>query len=562
MNTPPHHPQMQMQMQQQPMALQPLLNNNNVVVFVAVSGLCAYTVYTNGNLQSFIYAVCGAYVLRMLMRNPELLRQLQEHVNTLIGGRRVPVARSIPPQHPSTVHAPLQEMYPQPVPPQPRLDMNFVDHHQQMLNGGYQALPPRRPSQFDEHEQGPVTPTPSYNSGYQQPQHLHQRSQSRPLPTVVEDYASVPSNAMPPRTHAQTPNLYAQINAGTNPAELANLSPAAAAAARVAAAVAAMRPDSRMSDFAPAISNPYGSYSHYDAGTINGERIAGAAQPLPPSTMVQEAISRAASTRPGSSMATSRSSPPRANTMHTPSPLRAQTMASPVSSSSNGEYVPKRKHRMPTISARVGEAGAPGTGIAPAPNAPSTNPLVMLTQQQNNGVYHSSTLSSGSSNGSGSHYTDSPLVTSPSPLPASSRQTGGNNGYESESDSSHASSSENHRHERSESLGLPTYEKHATTIVTLVPKRPGYVPQIQATLKASRTAWLALPGTVSHEVGQDESTGAVVIVETYESATAMDEYEKSAERDVILGNLKKFVDEEKTTVVRLPGSSAATRIVR
>lgn len=42
----------------------------------------------------------------------------------------------------------------------------------------------------------------------------------------------------------------------------------------------------------------------------------------------------------------------------------------------------------------------------------------------------------------------------------------------------------------------------------------------------------------------------------------MDEYEKSAERDVILANLKKFVDEDKTTVVRLPGSSAATRIVR
>lgn len=102
--------------------------------------------------------------------------------------------------------------------------------------------------------------------------------------------------------------------------------------------------------------------------------------------------------------------------------------------------------------------------------------------------------------------------------------------------------------------------KQATTIFTLVPKRPGYVPQIQAILKAARSAWLALPGTVSHEVGQDDSTGSVVVVETYDSSESMDDFEKSKERDSILNRLSTFIDDTKTSVVRMPGSSAATRL--
>jgi quinol monooxygenase YgiN len=112
------------------------------------------------------------------------------------------------------------------------------------------------------------------------------------------------------------------------------------------------------------------------------------------------------------------------------------------------------------------------------------------------------------------------------------------------------------------SLGLPTYEKHATTIFSLVPRRPGYVPQIQAILKASRAAWLALPGSVTHEVGLDNGTGSVVVVETYESSESMNDFEQSKEREAIISRLKIFIDESRTTVVRLPGSSAATRVVR
>jgi hypothetical protein len=42
----------------------------------------------------------------------------------------------------------------------------------------------------------------------------------------------------------------------------------------------------------------------------------------------------------------------------------------------------------------------------------------------------------------------------------------------------------------------------------------------------------------------------------------MNDFEQSKEREVILGRLGTFIDESKTTVVRLPGSSAATRVVR
>jgi hypothetical protein len=42
----------------------------------------------------------------------------------------------------------------------------------------------------------------------------------------------------------------------------------------------------------------------------------------------------------------------------------------------------------------------------------------------------------------------------------------------------------------------------------------------------------------------------------------MEDFEKSKERETILGRLKNFIDETKTTVVRLPGSSAVTRVIR
>ena len=71
---------------------------------------------------------------------------------------------------------------------------------------------------------------------------------------------------------------------------------------------------------------------------------------------------------------------------------------------------------------------------------------------------------------------------------------------------------------------LPTYESHDTTIFTLVPKQPGYVPQIQAILIA---AWLALLGLVTHKVGLDNGTRSVYVVETYETSESMNYFKQS-----------------------------------
>jgi len=96
-------------------------------------------------------------------------------------------------------------------------------------------------------------------------------------------------------------------------------------------------------------------------------------------------------------------------------------------------------------------------------------------------------------------------------------------------------------------------------ILTLSPKRAGYLPQIQSILKAIRPYWLSLPGSVSHEVGHDFEAGTVVIVEAYESKDDVLTYEQSKEREKMLARLSPFIEESKTTITRLPASSAATR---
>jgi len=117
-------------------------------------------------------------------------------------------------------------------------------------------------------------------------------------------------------------------------------------------------------------------------------------------------------------------------------------------------------------------------------------------------------------------------------------------------------------------------------IVTLCPKRAGYLPQIQSIIKAIRPYWLSLPGSVSHEVGHDSEAGTIVIVETctFRSplvslptiadrfATFLDEskddvltFEQSKEREKMLSRIAPFIEESKTTIIRLPASSAATR---
>jgi quinol monooxygenase YgiN len=96
-------------------------------------------------------------------------------------------------------------------------------------------------------------------------------------------------------------------------------------------------------------------------------------------------------------------------------------------------------------------------------------------------------------------------------------------------------------------------------IHTLSPKRAGYLPQVQSILKAVRPYWLSLPGSVSHEVGHDSEAGTIIVVETYESKDDVSVFEQSKEHEKMLARIRPFIEESKTTVTRLPASSAATR---
>ncbi|KAG8811618.1 hypothetical protein FRC19_003694 [Serendipita sp. 401] len=404
-----HAPPQQYRQQQQP---QPpatttgIVLSNNLVIFLAVAGLCGYTVYTTGNLQHFIYAVSALYVLRLFLRNPEILKQLHAQIQSLQGQYYhrglVPVATVSPvparvspppmnhatlaaasaPAAPAAAHHHTQEMHSAvPVHPQeplvaPRLDMNFLD---QVRPDGYQPLPARLPN-IDEFD-APFTPIPSYSSSSYNPaigspqgaanHQLQRRIPSRSASRAESRIAAVsgivnntatPEN-YPQRNQAPSRSLY-DANAGalpssTNLANLANLTPAAAAAARVAAAVAAMRPDSRMSDFAMPIQNPYGSYSHYDAGTINGQRLAALSedaqlhhqhqheqqqQERPPS--VSEIIAAPPSQRSASAGSTSRVSPRRV------CPETETSRADHVCACRRG-IRSRRRDRSPTSSSRI-----------------------------------------------------------------------------------------------------------------------------------------------------------------------------------------------------------------
>jgi hypothetical protein len=158
---------------------------------------------------------------------------------------------------------------------------------------------------------------------------------------------------------------------------------------------------STFSAFAVPTINPFSSYTFYDAGTIGGERVSGetlseriAAPPQRSDTSatVTQASETPASTQ-GPAKAVSQSpydagaviaqqlarrpsrcytgvtgvGLPGAGTGAVVAPSQsANTPKTPTSAVSMSDYVPKRKHRQPTVAARVGEVAAPGGGIAPA----------------------------------------------------------------------------------------------------------------------------------------------------------------------------------------------------
>lgn len=222
--------------------------------------------------------------------------------------------------------------------------------------------------------------------------------------------------------------------------------------------------------------NPYGSYSHYDNGTVSGQKVSDEKQ-------INDAL--ATPTGPtGSSLARA--------------PSQKSARFSPDAAAKE-EYTFKRKHRMPTISDRVpGMSPLPGAGMVTSPTH-----LKALAASTSPGPFgHAPTPapshSSRPSISSNASLTASQLVSfhrqifSPKPVQVpvleplakllDSPLLQSPSGYDS--DSSHASSSsgsgsghqkQNGRpgegHHRSEStassLGVPTYEKHVRIVSRL-----------------------------------------------------------------------------------------------
>src|SRR4051794_34438811 len=88
--TPPPH--------LQPQQVMPVARNqqqNNLALAVALAGLGTYAFYTSiGDMQTVIYTVGGAYVLRILLQNPEIMRQIQARDTALQSGRAPAIDRS------------------------------------------------------------------------------------------------------------------------------------------------------------------------------------------------------------------------------------------------------------------------------------------------------------------------------------------------------------------------------------------------------------------------------------------------------------------------------------
>jgi hypothetical protein len=419
--------------------------NNSVVVLVAALGLGAYAVYSVGDLQTVIYAVCGAYVLRLLMQNPDILAQLQDQLSVLHTGRVIQPVMHSPHVEPMPTLAREQAA------PQPRLDMNFLEQTgYQPLRQQQQPLQsqhPQRSQTMSEYEiTSPKTPIPSY-AQFSAPPAI---SVSR-LPPRTDSRTSNHSEEYP--THVST---YTQSDHGTITEDRYNLLSAGQMTPRPG-----MDPRlsvvSTFSAFPEPVTNPFSSYSHYDAGTIGGERLVQYAEipnefPVPAAFNLSERIA-APPQRPESSRSLRSDNTPTKKPSYSSYDAgnrSGSTQPSFAPFSLKDEYTPKRQHRKPTVAARVGEVAAPGGGIAPARTSSAG----------------SSSDKHRSPKGFASPLVDSPQVTSPS-------------GYDS--DSSHASSSSGHSsknvgplngHGRTESstssLGLPTYEKHVSILSVIL----------------------------------------------------------------------------------------------
>ncbi|QRV79092.1 hypothetical protein RhiJN_07107 [Ceratobasidium sp. AG-Ba] len=75
--------------------------------------------------------------------------------------------------------------------------------------------------------------------------------------------------------------------------------------------------------------------------------------------------------------------------------------------------------------------------------------------------------------------------------------------------------------------------------VTLTPKTPELLEDVRKLMESTRSMFLDLPGSISHDVGVVD--GKVHVIETYASSEDAEKFEKIPEHDEMIANLLPLV---------------------
>ncbi|KAB5590108.1 hypothetical protein CTheo_6450 [Ceratobasidium theobromae] len=90
--------------------------------------------------------------------------------------------------------------------------------------------------------------------------------------------------------------------------------------------------------------------------------------------------------------------------------------------------------------------------------------------------------------------------------------------------------------------------------VTIVPKTPEQQKDIIQLLHDVRPAWLALPGSLSHDVGTakgEDPLGTVYLTEIYSSPQGLDDFCKTSDHDRMKERLMPIIDAEKLVITQV-----------
>ena len=228
---------------------------SSLMLAVALAGLGTYAFYnTLGDMQTVIYTVGGAYVLRFLMQNPEIVRQVQARLAALQNGHALQGVAPINSQGMRTArtHNHGQTL--------PHIDTSF--NHPP--GNSYQPLSATNGGSglYDDFENSmatPTTPDPSYTPLPGNTPAASRMQQSRPdsRTSTLQQRGASPSTTVATATPTvrNPPSIGMTTRPGTEVFD-----PRASVT-------------STFSAFPIPMTNPFASYQHYDNVTVNGERL-------------------------------------------------------------------------------------------------------------------------------------------------------------------------------------------------------------------------------------------------------------------------------------------------